>query len=195
MDNFDELKQTWLSASIDNLPDPGAMTRVIAAYRRKRKARIIGFLALVVVLILTMIWVVFDYHSHLITTRIGEACISVALLIILSQKVTALKRVQDIDTHSNETFLKYLKLEQVKLLEYQKKTQRLGFVVAGMGLLLYLYEGLSRTTESLIIGYGLTAVWLLFMWFIFRPLVMKRRMKKLNERIEQLEKLLGQLHE
>lgn len=194
MDNFDELKRAWLSAPVDELPPPAAMIRSLKQFQQKQLLKSIGIVLLAVVLFATMIWVLINYHSFLITTRIGEALMLAALIIFLSLRLKSLKRVASFK-YTNEAFLQYLKQEQIKLIKYQKTTQAIGFSLASAGLLLYLYEGLHEKTSTLIIGYSLAIVWITVMWLIVRPLSMKRKEKALNDKIKALEKIVAQLNE
>lgn len=194
MNNFDELKRAWLSAPVDDLPAPATMIRSLKQYQQKQLLKSIGILLLGVVLFTTLIWVLINYHSSLLTTRIGEALMFAALMIFLSLRFKSLKRVAAFE-YTNEAFLQYLKQEQIKLMNYQKTTQAIGFSLASAGLLLYLYESLHPDTSTLIIGYSLALVWIAVMWFVVRPLSMKRKVRTLNNKISALEKIVAQLNE
>jgi len=146
------------------------------------------------VLFIVMVWVLINYKSSLIITRIGEALMLAALIIFLSLRFKSLKRVAAFG-YTNEAFLQYLKQEQIRLMNYQKNTQVIGFSLASAGLLLYLYEGLHADTSKMIIGYSLVLAWIAVMWFVVRPLSMKRKIKSLDDKISALEKTVAQLNE
>jgi hypothetical protein len=194
MDSFNDIKQAWLSARVNSLPDASSMVRSIKNYRLKRRFKLIAVFVFTLILIGTMIWVLVDYKSHLITTRIGEVLMFISLFTILSLTIKSLKRLTALNAFSNEAFLQHLKLELVKLLDFQKRIQSTGFFIASFGLLLYIFEGVYRQSSRLFIVYSLVVAWLAVMWFIVRPFSIRKKTKKLNEKIVQLEKIIKQLN-
>ena len=193
MDNFNEIKKIWLSANATALPKAANILQTIKKYRLKQILKTGGLVVLTLFLILTMCWVLFAYHSQLISTRIGEACIFFAMFILLSVNVRSLKRVSKSKTFSNSEFLTFLKQEQLRLIRYQKKTQVIGFLLASVGLLFYLYEGVHTRFSVMIISYVGLIIWCCICWFIIHPKAMERKTKKLNETIVKLEQFLEQL--
>ena len=195
MDILDEIKQTWLSASLETLHSSDAILKTIKQYRQKQMRRRIGVLLFTVILFVTMIWVLVDYESQFISTRVGEALMFMALFIILSIGLKALKRTTAFNVYTNEAFLQHLKQEQFRLMEFQKRTQVIGFGFASAGLLLYMYEGVYDDSYRFIIGYSLVIIWIAVMWFIVRPLSFRRKNIILTKKIESLEKISAQLRE
>src|ERR1700712_4209975 len=91
MEDLNELKQVWLSANINTLPDATAQVKNIKRYHLKQMLKTIGLLIFASVLFATMVWVLIDYNAQFISTRIGEAFILTAIIIILSVAAKALK--------------------------------------------------------------------------------------------------------
>jgi glucan phosphoethanolaminetransferase (alkaline phosphatase superfamily) len=193
MDSLNDLKQVWLTASVKALPDAPGMVRSIKRYRAKKLAVTLWLLLFVVVLLATMIWVLIDYKSTLVSTRIGEAFMLIALMMMLLVAIKRLRRASAFKDYSNQSFLQYLKQEQVAFFAFQNSTQRIGFAIASAGLLLYIYEGVSRQTMYLLIGYSWCVGWICLVWFILRPIAVRRKTKKLGNRIAELEKIAHQL--
>lgn len=194
MDNLNDLKEVWLTVNTNKLPDASQVVKTIKNYRLRQLLSRIALLIITLVLIATMSWVLVSYKSHLITTRIGEVSMFIAMFILLAVNTNAIKRTKGLKDYSNDVFLNYLKQEQIKQLQFQEKTQRIGFVFASAGLLLYLYEEVSQKTSTLVIAYTLAALWIGIIWFVLRPLGIKQKTRKLNERIMRLEKISRQLN-
>jgi len=193
MDNLNELKEIWLTAKTKTLPDAAEIVETIKNYRLKEIVKIISFSLFTLGLLATMIWVLIDYKSQLITTRAGEVFILIGIFILLTMNAKALKRSFSLNNYSNEAFLTYLKKEQLKLIDYQKRTQKAGFIIASSGLLLYIYEGVRHSISILIISYIVVSLWIAISWFIIRPYSLKRKTQKLLEKIATLEKISSQL--
>jgi hypothetical protein len=192
MDNLNDIQKIWLSANVKNLPTANEVLKTIKRYRLKQALKNISLLVVTLALVAIMVWVVFVYRSDMLTTRIGEACFFIAMFIIISINVTSLLRVSGQKNYSNDEFISFLKQEQIRLIRFTKRTQIIGFLIASAGLLLYLFE-FSYTQNAWLLTYLPASIWILFCWFILRPIALKKKTKKLNSTIQKLEKLSGQL--
>jgi hypothetical protein len=193
MDNLDDLKQIWLTADMADLPSLPGIIKSAKKYRFVRLLKTFAVLFLVLFLIGAMCWVLYSYRSHFISTRVGEAFMFIAMFILLSANIRSLKRISNFKNYSNSEFLSFLKKEKLNLLQFQKTTQKIGFAFASIGLLFYLYEGVFDNIFTMVISYIALLVWCAFMWFILRPLAMKRKTKKLTELILKIEAYSKQL--
>jgi hypothetical protein len=189
MDNLNELQQLWKTGKT-NVPDSAEMLRTVRKYRRWQIVKSLGSILLVLLLAAAMISVVIVYDSQLWTTTVGEACFFGAMGVLLWFFAGSAK---DLSTNSSNTqFLDFLKREQQRLVFFYEKIQWIGFLLACAGMIFYVYEGISGKPYFYLV-YSLIAVYIFAGWFIVRPRVMKRKIRKLNDKIVRLEMLSGQL--
>jgi hypothetical protein len=195
MDKLDEIKNLWLSADTSQLPDAARAMGIIKTHRFKQLAKTIGGICMAIALAIVMIYVIFFYQSLLPATRIGEACMLIAIAVLLIINLFSFRKIPAGKNFTNHAYLKYAKgLLRHQLLFY-RKIQLPVFLLASAGLLLYLYEGVYQQTRTLIIAYSLTIAFILVNWFILRPRAMRKKTKSLEQTIETLERLSGQLSE
>lgn len=192
MDDLNDIKKIWLSADVNTLPSSNEVIRTIKRYRLLQSAKNAALIFVTLILMALMVWVVFVYKSSMLVTRIGEACFFIAMLIIIGINAGALRRVSAQKNCNNEEFITFLKQEQDRQMQLFKRTQVIGFVIAGIGLLLYCFE-FSYKTHDWLIAYLPVTIWLLVCWFIIRPISIKRKTGKLKATIEKLERLSHQL--
>ncbi|HEV7621985.1 MAG TPA: hypothetical protein VGO09_09635 [Flavisolibacter sp.] len=193
MDNLNDIKNTWLRADVNTLPKAEAVVKAIKNYRLMIVVKNSTLIVLTLVMLGTMCWVLFAYKSGLVTTRIGEACFFMAIFILLVTNTNSIRRIQSRKNYSNEAFLIFLKQEQLRQINFQKRTQVIGFALGSIGLVLYIFELVYKSTIFMAVGYSLLLLWLLVCWFILRPKAIKRKNDKFMETIRTLERLSNQL--
>jgi uncharacterized membrane protein YfcA len=193
MDNFNDMQQLWRTVDTSLLPETAGIIKTIRQYRRKHTIRIVAFIMAALAMLAAMIWVLFAYRSNLLSTRIGEACFLLAILILLANNANSLRRISA-RNNNNADFILFLKQEQLRLVHFLKRTQVIGFALASVGLLLYLFESVYREKAlTMLTVYFLATAWLLFNWFVIRPRAMRKKMQKLKDTIQKLEELSSQL--
>lgn len=193
MDSLNDIKKMWLTANTDTLPKADEVIKTIKKYRLKHAIKNCILVMVTLILIATMCWVLVDYKSNLLVTRIGEAFLFIAMFILFGSTTSSLKRIAMHRNFSNGEFIRFLKQEQLRQIAFQKRTQVIGFAFASVGLVLYLFEAVYKNTIQIIVVYGLTLIWIVVCWTVVRPRAIKRKTKKLAETIENLERLSAQL--
>ncbi len=193
MDNFNDIKQIWLTAKVDNLPKASKVVKAMKRFRIKHILKSGSLIIVAILLGVIMVWVMFDYQSKLLVTRIGEILIILPIYIILYINSSSLIRLPNWKNCSNEQFILFLKNEQIKLISFHKRAQLVGFALVSIGLLLYLFEFARQQIILMVAIYLLALIWLAICWFFIRPIMTKRKIMKLNETIEKLENLSMQL--
>lgn len=194
MDNFNDLKALWHSANTDNLPSSAAMLQLIKKFRReklRKKWIIIVGCSLTTFL---MVAVMFNYHSRLISTRIGELLITSSCLMLVVNNIRSLKRFYQLQNCSNAEFLAFIEKTRQNQIYYYKKTQGIIMMLCSVGLLVYLYEPALREPYWTAIVYIATIIYLLIIWFVVRPKVFRKNAEKLNAMRERLENIAKQLN-
>ena len=192
MSDFNDIQALWQTARINNLPSTDEIIKMIKKYRLKEVMKKLALIVLNFILLAVMYKVIVEYHSTFLTTRIGEALLILAILFLIVTNTIDLNRVTKQKDRSNEDFVHFLKLEQLRLIAFYKRTQQIGLAIASTGLGFYIFEECSRDSKWLIIGYSLFFVYVLVCWFIIRPYAFRKKTKQLNIFIAKLEKLSGQ---
>jgi predicted nucleic acid-binding Zn ribbon protein len=193
MDNLSELKAIWQTAKTDSLPHSDEMVRIIRKFRNKKLLKIGAMVFMAIVLVLLMVWVVFVYKSTMLSTRIGEAFIIIAGIILIATNINSLIRFYKLTDCSNKDFIKFLELTQKRQLFYYQKTQVVAMAFCASGLLFYIYEGVYKNTALFIGGYALLMAYLLGVWLFLRPRVFMRQAKKINDEIERVKAISAQI--
>lgn len=194
MDNLTNLKAIWHTASTSSLPSSAEMLRLIKQFRRQRLKKKWLTIITSFLLAVLMIFVMFSYHSKMVTTRIGEVFMIVSSLWLAFTNIRSLKRFYQFDdSGSNMEFLAFIEKTRQNQIYYYKNTQVVVMLLNSAGLLFYLYELASRHLSWFVWLYGGIIVYLLVIWLFVRPLFFRRNSKKLNATRERLEKILNQL--
>jgi len=194
MDNLNDLKAIWLTAKTDSLPDSHEMVHIIRKFRNKKLLKITALVITAIVLVIGMIWVVFIYKSTMLSTRIGEAFMIIAGIILVSTNLNSLLRFYKLRECSNKEFLQFLEQTRLRQQFYYQRTQAVAMGFCATGLLAYLYEGVYENTMLFIGAYTGTVLYLLILWFVVRPRVFKKEEKKINAQIEKLESISKQIN-
>jgi hypothetical protein len=192
MDNLNDIQKIWFTANVNGLPESGEVIKTIKNYHTRQFMKTLFLILMSLVLGSTMVYVVFFYQSTLLTTRIGEACILIAIFILLVTNIILLKKIPGRKDFSNNEFVNYLKHEQQRQIQFHKKTQAIGFALSSAGLLLYFFEMVYRQWVLMIIAYLLLILFILICWFIIRPASLRKKTKKLQGTIEKLEIISNQ---
>jgi hypothetical protein len=193
MEQLNELKAIWLTANVETLPKADAAVKAIKAFRLNQVFKAASLIVAALILMCVMIWVLIDYKSTMAVTHIGETFMFIAIFIILGAGVGSLKRISASGSHTNQGFINFLKQERQKQFVFEGRTKVIGFAFASAGLLLYLFE-FTHSDSTLMAGaYIVAAAWCAASWFVVRPRMIRRNVRRINESIEKLERLLTQL--
>lgn len=193
MDPLHDIQAIWQSADVSALPDAGEAERTIRQFRRKQTARHWGVLALICLLAVATVYLILFHQSQLLTTRLGEACYAITLLILLTTVIRSMRRLSARQSADNRAFLAYIREEQQSMLRFQQRTQGIGFALACLGLVLFLYEWLQDHPGWMIPVYAGVLLYVLACWFLLRPVMIRRKKRQLGQVAEQLERLSRQL--
>ncbi|MGN6567025.1 MAG: hypothetical protein ACTHJ0_03680 [Flavipsychrobacter sp.] len=192
MDNLNDLKKIWLTADTSSLPDTAEMMRAVRKYRSQKLIKKAALVLAALFLTAVMVSVVFLYKSVMISTRLGEACIIVAGLILVFTNIGSIGRLYKVKNLSNKEFIAYLEQVKINRAKYYRKTQVIGFSLVSLGLLLYIYEGVRAYTWLLFASYAFVLLYIIIMWLVVRPRVYKRQAKKLDATINKMKRLADQ---
>jgi len=192
MDSLNDLKKVWLSADTCALPDTAGMMRAIHKYRSQKLMKKVALILTAICLIAVMVSVVFLYKSVMISTRLGEAGIIAAGLLLVITNIGSIGRLYDVKNLSNKEFIIYLEQVKINRAKYYRKTQIIGLSLVSVGLLLYIYEGVHIHLWLLLSAYAFVLLYILVMWLFVRPRVYKRQARKLDATISEMKRLADQ---
>lgn len=195
MDNFNSIKEIWLSAKVAELSETDKIVRIVKRHRLIFFIKKMGVVFMAVALLGVMIWVIVDYDSALISTRIGEVCMLTALLVLLGANMRSLWKMPLSKDITNKQYINFLRDEQLRQISFKKTIQRICWGLSCIGLCLYIFEMVSKNIVEIIASYALVTAWILFCWFVIRPISIKFNSRKMLNIIEQLERLSIQLND
>ena len=195
MNNFDDIRNIWQNQDAAKVPD---MSEVIKAAGKNRRSIIIKNLLGLITLGGTVIfisWIGFAADFKYLTTKLGIVLIVISIIaaMVLNSQMLMLILERSDDTLTNADYLKQLISYRNKQRFFQTKGIALYYLMLTLGFILYLYEFYARNASFGLKAYGLTLLWIAFAWFYIRPRAIKKQEQKINELIEQIESISGQL--
>jgi len=191
-----DLKKIWGKQYIPII-DVQEVLKKIEVYKRSKikKAVMLNVLLFLTILFILFIWIYFK--PQFISTKIGIVLTVVAMLIVIffnSKMKNTLSKVNE--DQSNEAYLKNLKTIKLHENRIQTKVMSLYFVLLSFGIMLYIYEYLSKMTLVIQSVFCLALVlWISFNWFVLRPRIIKKNQREINDLIAQLERIENQFIE
>ncbi|PSL45636.1 hypothetical protein CLV51_104342 [Chitinophaga niastensis] len=177
---------------------PAASEIISKANQLKRKINnktLFSILLLTATMVLILL-IVYYAKPQMPTTIIGTALVCAAILLFIFVSGSL---VHFLFTHNEEN--RTIKQQLTQLLQLrtrqafiQKKILTLYFILLSAGIFLYMIEyTLRMSTSGKIAAYGITAGWFALNWFYFRPRTIRKQQARLNEVIDQLQKINQQL--
>lgn len=195
MENFDDIKKLWQEAAPLHKM---AAADVIVYAKKHRQKQVLKDAGKILLLLATAVFIGFiawNYHSKMLTTRIGEICVIAAILGMVIINTGSLQFIMkpvnnDTDIH---TYLEQLKTYQRRQQFIQTTGITVYFILLSVGMGLYFYELTHNNLKFALLTYGLTGIWIAFNWVYVRPRTIKKQNDKTNAAIEHLERVSGQL--
>lgn len=195
MDSFDELKLLWKRAkAIENFVASQAKQRVIQ-YRLSKVKRISFLIAMMSITYAIICFVFVNYSTKYYSTYIGVACIATAVFGAILWQISMLSLfIKPVDMSvDNKSFLSDWYKYQIKQTWMHRIGISIYFLLLSVGLAFYLFEFAERNWRYGVLFYAITAVWIGINWFYFRPRVIKKQTREIENTIEELKRLSKQL--
>jgi len=192
MENKD-FKQLWQQQYVEQIE----MENIIHQAKKFSKNKLLKIVLLNIGLLFTAafissIWIFFQ--PEFISTKIGIILVVLAIvfLMIFNSKLYTL--VKDYKTYdSNISFLQQLKAVKQKQKYISTTVMNIYFSMLSLGLILYFYEYTSRMQlKWAIFSYAITALWILINWYYFKPKIIQKQNKQINNIINKVEKIQHQ---
>jgi amino acid transporter len=193
MNNKDNLKELWLKQTTE----PPQMEDIFVKLTKMKRKKITVLIAVNILMAITIGFIIFIwmyFEPKFITTKIGIIITVLGIILYLfayNQILPNLMKIRD-DKNTNDFLESLLK---IKKLQKYLQTKMLGiyFMTLSVGICLYLFEYVTMMTLTWsFIVYSLTLVWIGFNWFYLRPKIIQKENNKLDNVIENLEKINSQ---
>jgi hypothetical protein len=189
-----DFKKLWQEQPAE-IPSADAIYKKADQLKRSTRNKFIRGIIMLVCTMSFIIYVGISWDMKMVTTKVGI----VIVLVAIALGIVAFSRVLYVVTEKNTDQSNSQYLEH--LMKLKKEQERLHtiilsvyFALLAMGMFFYMLEPASvMNFTGKIIAYGLTGGWFVFSWFYLRRVSIKKQRSKLNEAIENLEKLKSQL--
>ncbi|MFM9838064.1 MAG: hypothetical protein ACKVOQ_07350 [Cyclobacteriaceae bacterium] len=195
MENFNELKEIWQQKSSKQPLDLNQTIKLADAYRKKQVMKTVSAFIMLLTTFGIILYVAIDYPSQLIITKIGFACVLLAIagsLFFITDMVSVLFKKEN-TVSDNKTYLNRLMEFQRKQSFIHAKGISIYFILLSGGLALLMYEITRRNVSFAIGAYLVTSAWIALNWFYFRPKTIKKQKQKVKEVIDRLKEMEKQL--
>lgn len=194
MDNNINFKQLWKEQYINQMNIENVISKAKKFNNNKLKQlALMNITLLATAIFIISIWVFFQPTYISTKTGIILVVIGIAINLIANNKTFKFLNKQE-SNFNNSEFLKNLKKLKTKQLFIQNTIMSIYFILLSVGLALYLFEYTSRMQLIwAVVTYTITFVWILINWFYFKPKIVKKQNKKINQLISELENLNKQL--
>jgi tellurite resistance protein TehA-like permease len=193
MDNLNELKTIWQTAKTNELPTSAEMVKMAKKFRYQKLRNKVVSIAVGVGAIVLMLTFLFHKPVLAPTTIAGMVFTLIACVILIYTNARSIKRFIELNDYSNKECIQFLEQTRRNQLHYYKYTQVVGLTFSSIGLLLFLYEFVQKSTTLSAGFYAIAVGWTIFICFYLRPRNFKKRSAKLNDMLTSLKKINDQL--
>lgn len=189
MDDFEAIKNLWNSENTLDLPNLGQIQSIIKKYQSKKKRNIVLVTAAFILCGISFILVIIFHKPFLWTTTFGATLITLGFISGLIIKLNTLKKATKNELKSNKDFL-----EDLIKVSVQRKSKAnwdliIPVLLLSIGYGFFIYEDIRDNQTELILSYLGIALFILGMYFIFRPFISKKSKNKTEKMLEAIEEL------
>lgn len=194
MENNIDLKALWTRQPVPNA-DKDALLNKLSKLRAAKRRSLIWANVCLIPTALFVVWIWVYYQPEYTSTKVGIVLVvtAIVMFLVVSNKLIPLYKALN-TAQLNSTYLDdLLKIRQREQF-IQTTITNLYFLMLSVGLMLYLYEYASRMESTgMIITYVVTAGWIAFNWFYFRPRQINKSRQKLDSMIQHLNEIKNQM--
>ncbi len=191
-----DLKAIWNKQPVET-PNIEILFEKVNRAKRKNLTQliIVNISLLLTIGFVGFIW--YYFQPEYITTKIGIvlAILSMVIFLFPYNKQLAVLTQKNTEPNSKEYLKQLKKLKEMQVFQ-QTKVLNIYFILLSLGIGLYFYEYVTHMSMMWgILTYGLTAAWFAICWFVIRPKTIAKQNKKLNNLLEEFERLNSQMDE
>ncbi|MCO4293196.1 hypothetical protein NF867_10005 [Solitalea sp. MAHUQ-68] len=198
MNSFNDIKQLWHKQEVSNLPDVKTVIENAISFQKKARFNVIKHNVILSLTAIYITFVLFYYKPEFLTTKLGVVIMVIAIamaIIVQSNMLHWLLKSNSTETNSHQYLEKMIRYKsQVNF--FQDKIMKAYFILLSLGIGLYMYEyALRMQWPYAVLVYALTFGWIGLAWVRFVPKQAASINKKVNDVINQLERVNAQLRE
>ncbi|SDS05584.1 hypothetical protein SAMN05216490_0456 [Mucilaginibacter mallensis] len=192
-----DFKTLWNKQSTSEMPDMKELFTKADGLKRKIRCRLIGLNLVLLATTAIMVYMWFNIDNERLTTKIGLILIIVAMIsfVAVSNQIMPMLFKSDFEVSSQEYLNQLIRIKRKE--DFINKVMiNIYFTLLSAGLALYMLQFIARMSVTWAIIYVvLTFGWIGFAWFYLRPRGIRKKAKALNDMIERLEEVNGQLRD
>lgn len=183
--------QNLYRRQVNAIPDITELYKKANIYKKKNLIKLVVANVSLLFTSAFIIWIWYFYDPAFVTTKIGIALVILAMVLFIAVYNNIipflLKRTQNNNTKDYLNQLLNLKKKQKFLQSYMLNIY---FILLFTGICLYLYEFVFKMPLSGgILTYGITLLWIAINWFYFRPRIIKKQEKEINQLINAFKRV------
>jgi len=183
--------QNLYRRQVNAIPDITELYKKANIYKKKNLIKLVVANVSLLFTSAFIIWIWYFYDPTFVTTKIGIALVILAMVLFIAVYNNIipflLKRTQNNNTKDYLNQLLNLKKKQKFLQSYMLNIY---FILLFTGICLYLYEFVFKMPLSGgILTYGITLLWIAINWFYFRPRIIKKQEKEINQLINAFKRV------
>lgn len=145
--------------------------------------------------VIFMIGIWWYYQPQMLTTKVGLSMIiaGIIALLVVSNQQSRLLVDSNVETDSRHYLAQLIRVKHKQ--EFLGTTMMAIYIIClSIGLSLYMIEYVSRGSLTFkVLAYGISLAWMAFNLFYIAPRKIKKQRRAINEIIEKLEAVNGQL--
>jgi len=192
-----DFKSLWNKEGTSDIPGTKELIEKAGDLKKITRSKLIRLNLMLVATAVFIIYIGFNIDNEKLTTKIGIALITVAIVSYLAvyNQLMPLLFKSDMETSSHEYLNQLIRIKRKQ--DFLNKVMiNVYFSLFSVGMFLYLLQFAMRGTFiGCILVYGLTFGWIGFSWFYLRPRGIKKKQLPLLNMIAKLEAVDEQLRE
>ncbi|WP_183575201.1 hypothetical protein HDF18_14705 [Mucilaginibacter sp. X5P1] len=192
-----DFKALWNKQSTSDMPDTKALFTNADELKKKTRNKLIKLNLILLATTAIMVYMWFNIDNEHLTTRIGLILIVLAIVsyLAVSNQLMPMLFKSDFEMSSQEYLNQLIRIKRKE--DFLNKVMiNIYFTLLSAGLALYMLQFIARMNTAWALTYVVwTFGWIAFSWFYLRPRGIKKKGKALNDMIERLEEVNGQLRD
>ena len=191
MNNIIDFKELRSKQETTVLPEAKDLVNKADRFKKEKliELYVLNLLFILIAAFSIIIWI--SYQPEMLTTKIGIIMVIVSMLplVVSTNKTFHLLKQDDVQMNSSQ-FLKQLIALKEKQQFLQTTMLTSFFILFSIGMALFTIEfAIGRPLDWSILRDGFPLFWVVFVWFYFRPKIIKKQQRKIDELISRFENL------
>lgn len=190
-----DFKALWNKQSTSDMPDTKELFTNADELKKKTRNKLIKLNLVLLATTAIMVYMWFNIDNERLTTKIGLILIVLAIIsyLAVSNQIMPMLFKSDFEMSSQEYLNQLIRIKRKE--DFLNKVMiNIYFTLLAAGLALYMLQFIARMNVVWAVTYiVLSFGWIAFSWFYLRPRGIRKKARALNDMIERLEEVNGQL--